>query len=329
MDSIMKNRYIDVDKVDNQILSLFPSLDLCLNVHKQTKKRMRTHLQILKIAAETGYVTNYMLTNEKASPRFGGQVAHDSFKHLEKIGLLQSRETLSVKKRPRRDLILTPKGIIACMALPEFQQTSKLRLILERPYYKENVLASTLRIYNNEGVRRQYDVKSPISPAIIIVKELASDSYGFNLERKSEDDISSDLRNIEEKGFLDSLKTSPFEFQRVLIEIAQDDEMRNQLHNFMDEISKVKSDPELLHQVNIETGKMVQSMISFFTSPAFRIWAKTKKKKSQTLDFRELREALGKRLEKIDFKNLSISEMFEHYFKAWKEKILSDLLNIE
>lgn len=287
---------------------------------------MRTYLQILKIAAERGYVTNYMLTNEKATPRFGGQVAHDSFEHLEKIGLLKSKQAISEKKRPRRDLILTPKGIIACMALSEFQQRNKLRNILERPSYNSNDLAVTLKVFNNEGVRRQYDIKSQISPATILFKELFT--HGFNLELKDEDKITQDLKTIEEEGFIESLKIPLFEFPSVFTKMAQDIKYRKGLQRFIDIFSREKVDPEVSQLVEDDMKKMLHSMTLFFTSPELRAWMRMKKKKGVTNPIRELEETLTTegRLSTVDFKDLNIGGIFEYVFKTLKEQMELDLL---
>lgn len=307
------------DDVDRDILSLFPSLDFNrTKVHNQTKKRMKKYLIILKKAAEMEYVTKYILTKEGASPRMGGQVAQKALEELEELGLLMSKQATSKKGTPRIDRILTPKGIIACMAINEFQKVDKLRQILKRPCYKGSKLALILEMYNAGLVRREGIEGSQTSPAVVIVKELAI-VHRFNLDRKSEDDIAKDFRSIEEAGFFESLKITPIEAAITFLQGSKNEEFRY----WMNEASKLNLNSEVL---DIMT-KLNQNILLFFTSPEARIWMMSVK--SNITSYEELKDIMDKKnlKSKFEFKDdLEIAEMYEDILKHMKESIISLLI---
>ena len=196
---------------DKEILCLFPSLDFTKpNVHAQKKNYVETLLTVLQKAAENDYVTKYMLTKWDASPRMGGQSAQNSLQELESIGLLRAKTSKSEKRTLRIDRILTGKGIIACMILPQFQKTNKLKTLLKKPILQDNELALSLKLYNETFVRGTNLNQNEISPAVIVIKQLAKN--GFNLELKPEENIVAEIRRSEEKMFLESLKIDAFDF---------------------------------------------------------------------------------------------------------------------
>ena len=87
---------------------------------------------------------------------------------------------------------MTAKGVIACMSMPEFQKTEKLRKILSGPNLKDSKLAALLKIYNDGYVRRQMDInRKEFSALGVLIREFGS--RGFNLELKNEDAIMKDL----------------------------------------------------------------------------------------------------------------------------------------
>ena len=129
-----------ISNVDNEIISLFPSLDFNRpNVHAQKSKGMITFLRILD-KATNGAVTKYSLPNWKAEPRFGGQVAQNALLKLEELKLLKSEKATSEKGTIRKDFSLTPKGLIACLCFSNIQQKSRLAEMLIQPKFKGNKL---------------------------------------------------------------------------------------------------------------------------------------------------------------------------------------------
>ena len=197
---------IDITKkIDSEILSLYPSLDYKRNnVHGQSKKGMITLLKILYMATE-GSVTKYGLTQWKAEPRFGGQVAQNALKELAELGLLKAEKVKSEKGTPRKDYSLTSKGLLACLCFSNIQQKSKLAEMLKQPKFKDDKLAFVMYLFNETFVRGEKTTEE-LSPVIVVLKKMAK--KGFNFERKSENDIATDLRQTEQEMFLKSLKIS-------------------------------------------------------------------------------------------------------------------------
>lgn len=307
------------DNVDKEILSLFPSLDFNrTNVHIQKKKRMKTYLVVLKKAAEIGYVTKYILTKWNASPRIGGQAAQDTLEELEGLGLVKAKQATSKKGTTRIDRILTPKGIIACMVIPEFQKAEQLKQILERQYYKGSKLASILKVFNEGFVRRIGIDESQISRAVTIVKELTV--HGFNLELKSEDSIAQDLRAIEEKGFIESLKITPFEAAGALLQSLEDEDSRFLLGRLVNKYStKEPPDFEALEKIS----RVLNGIFLFMSSPEGIAWIKSNK--SETFTPEELIEAVDQRLLESKVKFKDDVQRFEHALKTARELIISKL----
>jgi len=190
-----------------------------------------------------------------------------------------------------------------------------------------NIHETTFETVSKTLQNTKNSARAQISPATIIVKELVT--HGFNLELKSEDKIVQDLRTIEKEGFIESLKTSPFELSSVFIKMAQDDELRKVLQQYIDFFSKEKIDSEILHLVEDEMKKFLMSMTLLLTSPELRAWMRMKKKQGVTHPIQELSETLTKeeKLSTVDFKDLYIDGLFEQVCKTIKEKIDSDLFS--
>lgn len=305
-----------IDSVDREILSLFPSLNFNrLNVNKNAKKRMKRYLKVLKKTAENGSITKYTLTKWNASPRLGGQSAQEALVELEELDLLKSERTTSKKGTLRINRSLTPKGIIACMALPEFQQIDQLNKILEKSYYKDSKLASTLRLYNNKFVRRTNLTEYPISPATVIVKEVVI--RGFNFELKSENSIAQELRNIEEAGFIESLKLNPFLIYSSFILSLENEKFRHYLKYLINEVPKRKLDFKTVHQIE----RTIQAMILFFTSP--EVLASVSLIEKSKLNPEKLIEIVDRQIIESKIKFKDDVERFEYALKTIREIITS------
>ena len=314
------------EEFDNAILTLFPSLDFNrTNVHGQKKKGMKTLLNVLEKAGTEGYVTKYMLTNWKASPRLGGQTAQNALEELELLKLLNVTPTISEKYTPRKDRILTAKGIIACMALPQFQQTDDLNSILGRQAYDGNELASTIKLYNETFVRGTNLDQFSISPAIIIVKKLAE--KGFNLELMTEENIANELRRSEEKMFLESLKIDAFDFfwDFLFFLGKQEKEIRNffviQLEKNLELFSALGPLSSEEKEELKKSSLYIKEMILLLTSQEFLSYSKINKPES----FEKIYDITNKRIEEFEIEFENPFEKLEHSFKMIR-KILRENL---
>jgi uncharacterized protein YehS (DUF1456 family) len=194
---------------------LFPSLDFNrANVHANSKERMKTLLAVLARVAEKGCVTKYDLTKGShldGFPRMGGQTAQDVLQELEKLGLLKPVRTTNEKGTLKIEKVLTANGVIACLTMPFFQKTGKIRKIVDNPIFKGDKLAVLLRIYNECYVRRRIDAdRNEFSALVALIREFGS--RGFNLELKTEETIMNDLQETEEDGFNELMNLSIADF---------------------------------------------------------------------------------------------------------------------
>lgn len=296
---------IELGKVDLQILSLFPSLDFNRpNIHAQSKKGMKRSLFILKQTAETGYITKYMLTNERSQFRMGGQSAHDGLKSLVQIGLLHKDHSKTIKKTERNDHTLTSKGAIACLVFPEFQKKHKFGKILSSSKNKENELFFTLNLFNQTFVRgrkRKYPSQSPLT---ILIKEMVE--QGFNLELKSEKRIVQDIRMIEENKFLGSLNVSQFDFvSSIMFDSSNGEEsnfetlvkVMNENASNLKELRKImKENPNESEIIKRAVDKQLKGLMLFFTSQEFYLW---KEKYSSDLTIQDLSQMVEEKISQM------------------------------
>jgi hypothetical protein len=207
--------------VDKTILCLFPSLDFNrVNVHANSKKKMNTMLKILDTVAKHGSITSYDLTqrtkkeNDKVVfPRMGGDTADKALQELEELELLKSYETTSSRRTPKFPKVLTAKGVIACLSLPEFQKTKELEKILQRPTLKDSELVTLMRIYTDENplVKAQFKdiVQKGQSLLVVLIKMLAERK--INVELKTQEELLHDLKNVMDKIVNKKLEFSCFE----------------------------------------------------------------------------------------------------------------------
>ena len=76
---------------------------------------------------------------------------------------------------------MTAKSVIACMSMPEFQKTEKLRKILSSPNLKDSKLAALLKIYNDSYVRKQMDInRKEFSALSVLIREFSSRGSTLN-----------------------------------------------------------------------------------------------------------------------------------------------------
>ncbi|MEM2968652.1 MAG: hypothetical protein QXJ76_05010 [Candidatus Bathyarchaeia archaeon] len=273
--------------VDEEILCLFPSLDFNrTNVHANSKERMKTLLAVLARVAEKGCVTKYDLTKGSGDrfPRIGGQTAHDVLQELEELGLLKSVRTTNEKGTLKIEKVLTAKGVIACLTMPEFQKTGKLRKILDNPSFKGNKLAVLLKIYNEGYVRRRIDAdRNEFSAFVTLIKELGS--RGFNLELKTEETIMNDLQETEETGFNELMKLGITDFAEgfSLFMNEPDEEgqqMKQELTLLLNYSLKAKSPQPRVNaeQKTEQRRRFVQSLMNM-ASPVSVAWLKSHRDK--------------------------------------------------
>ena len=121
-----------------------------------------------------------------------------------------------------------------------------------------------LKLYNNTFIRGRNIDDSKISPAALVIKEVAR--QGFNLELKLEERIVQDIRRTEEKVFLESMKTTPFDLVSSLMFSFQNDDNQNQLQKLLklidDKASELKEISEFLKN-NQNKSEFMELMNNF------------------------------------------------------------------
>lgn len=258
--------------IDKKILSLFPSLDYNrANVPSNSKGKIKSFLKVLE-AASKGYVTKYSLEKDG----FSSQSAMDALKALESLGLLKTKEATNEKGTIKKERTLTAKGVIACMALPIFQSKERLKTLLESNDFKDNKLASALRLYNQGYTIGAIDEQK--SSAVILVKELAK--QGFNLEIKSENSIMENLQAIEETTRVELMKATPSEFAYALLSSWNDAESRQDAKTLMEMFGEVKHSNEEIEQIAMN----VEFWLLIVSSPEFLTWLKSGKFNRATVE---------------------------------------------
>lgn len=279
-------------KTDSQILCLFPSLDYNrTNVHANSKDRMRNLLAVLSLVAERGSVTKYELTNWKSCdnngfPRLGGQTAQDILVELEELEMLRSLKTTNKKGVPKIERVLTAKGILACLAMPEFQKTEKLAKILHGPNLKESKLATQLRIYNEGYVRRYMDINRKEHSALaVLLREFGE--KGFNLELKTQEAIMKDLRKTEDEGFGDMTKLSLADWAGVLMDFisSTDEESQKEKKDLIFLLNSSLNKKPQSEKIDAQQGTKFMQGLMNIASPEFLAWRLAHKRKSVNVDW--------------------------------------------
>lgn len=293
--------------VDSEILCLFPSLDFNRpNVHANSKERMKSLLAVLSITAKKGSITKYDLTNWKSQDnngfRFGGQTAQDVITELEDLKLLRTIEKTSEKNRPKKERVLTAKGVLACLAMPEFQQTSILSKILKSTYLKDSELGLLLKIYNDGFVRRSMEIdRKKISTLSVLTREFGC--RGYNLELKTETAIINDLRASEENGFIEDTKFSLADVTSVLFDFvnANDEDSQQDKRELIELLNNSLSDEHqsVSMEERVKTaqqmGKFFQGLLNFF-GPEFLSWFVEQKRRYSKADIHGLTKEAQKKL---------------------------------
>lgn len=293
--------YIETDPA---FLALFPSLNFNKpNVHAQTKKGMKTLLKVLDKAATAGYVTQYSLTEWKAEPRLGGQVAQNALRTLEEIGLLRVQKGISKKGTHTKEYWLTPKAIIACISLSKYQKEESLTQLIKRTHCNESELGFTLRLYNNSLSNNPFLGRktTDISPLVTIIKKL--NGKGLDLERKSDEDIVKDIRETAENSFLDTLRsTDPLEDMIGMAFAMQSPKMQEllalQSEKDKENMRELFADKATSLEVVKITSEIMRNMLLFVNSPEFFEWTKLYAGNNEKGQFAELQKTVVTRLDK-------------------------------
>jgi DNA-binding PadR family transcriptional regulator len=190
---------------DRKILQLFPSLNPFGKVSGNSKEGMNSCLEVLRIVAIKGNVTQYDLTKKtkyQPNPLKHVETARASLKKLDKLGLLKVQQRPGKKGRPRKESSLTAKGVIACLVFSELQKTDWLEILLKSSQFQGDKLAALLRIYNEGYAERVLFPKKPVvSPCLDIAKRLISQE-GLNVELVSEEKLLLKLRSVVDEEFL-------------------------------------------------------------------------------------------------------------------------------
>jgi hypothetical protein len=279
---------------DREILQLFPTFLHREQLGGNSKEGMNSCLEVLKIAAFQGHVTQYDLikkTRLQKQKRLvnGVATARDCLQKLEYIGLLKVEVKPGKKGRPRKESSLTTKGVIACLMFHEFQTTEKMQTLLNDDQFRGNKLAALLRIYNEGYAERALlPLKSVVSPCLEIVKRLIISQEGLNVETASEEKLIQKLRAAVDERFLARVRRKQSVDQWMLLSIQNSDFLKN-----LTDLSESSRDlqPEEM-QEGINQG--IHTLV-VMSSPELLAWTVHHKRADMQLSLKRLKGSISAR----------------------------------
>jgi hypothetical protein len=175
----------DVRGADAKILRLFPTLDPNRSdLTPQARKGIETDLRVLIIAAQRGYVNDYLLGNEYGA---GGDSRKRTLGRLLTLQLLARYEEPSMKGGRKFRYILSGKGLLLCSAFSR---------IFNSPDYVSSVKTSMVHEALRSRILAMYLHSIEDSNSLSKALSFASD-IGFNFESIPEEILSRRLSQLE------------------------------------------------------------------------------------------------------------------------------------
>jgi hypothetical protein len=166
----------DLDQADARILHLFPSLDFHASTFdRRIKLGLKTRIRALIVAAEHGYVNEYLLLKQY---QVGGESRHRALVLLQSLGLLRRTKETSEKNVTRFRYTLSDKGVVFCTAFPRLFRSGRYAALITKRVSNENLARVMLVLY----LYATGDTENRLLSAL----RHASDS-GLNLEHVPED----------------------------------------------------------------------------------------------------------------------------------------------
>ncbi len=328
-------------QVDKEILSLFPSLDYETETSLKSKSQKEKRLNILRKTAEKistsqdkKFITQYDLTNAKASPRFGSGAANQALKLLDAKGLLTANHIKNEKGTDKILRTLTAKGIIACLALSEFQSVEKVRILLSNT--SKTKLSLLIKIYNEGYARgKTKNTTTPaLSPLVSMVKQFHDKGRGLDLERTTEDAMADELQRLEENTFVESQKVDLFESAGTVLSLSLLDhktEGSEQFQTFLKTL-KGKYTPQEQAQVLEQGMRLTRSVIFALTSPEIIAFIMTKTSKNTEEKVQAIIDDVRGKLHECALPSKNDLENFDYILKLVRDSVikqLSDEKNLE
>jgi hypothetical protein len=269
----------DVGGADAKILRLFPSLDLNRSdLTPQAIKGIETDLRVLIIAAQNGYVNDYLLSNEY---RVGGDSRRRTLRRLLALQLLARFEEPSAKGGRKFTYKLSGKGLLLCAAFPR---------IFNSPHYISSIRTSVAQEALRSRILTMYFHSIEDGNSLHKVLSSASDT-GFNFENIPEKALGRQLSQLERMMDFSWVEIflQPLYSQIVdrLSKLSDEDVVRLQ-ESFAAVLSAVRSNPQLF-KVFLTLN---QEMEALCNSSDYQTWLRVSRASKSTNHMERLVEIL-------------------------------------
>lgn len=307
---------------DPEILQLFPTLTNRLQLGGNSREGLDSCMKIIKLAAKEGSVTQYRLirnTREQKRLFKGVASARDCLKELTNIGLLKIELKDGKRGRQKKECSLTAKGVIACLAFPEFQKTNCLQELLNNGRFHGDKLVALLRIYNEGyGQRTPFPQKFVVSPCVEIAKKLAFQE-SLNLELATDEKIIQKLRTVVDDQFKAALQKTPSLYEMMLL--TQNTDFQKNLAT-MGETMKGLNQEEMQQVLN----QSIHSII-VLSSPELLAWTGRQQRKQANIQqtLKGLQESVKAKIADSALPFESPQDFLDRSLDALRNQLLDEL----